>query len=109
MMKLIISAAAVTAIVGFVTVPASAEYIGGGPRVNGEGKCWKDTGGLRDARYGTWVECPKQATVADSTCRLGQLQWEKLHVGMQYFDVCGHDGGGKPTTVAARPAPKSSR
>jgi hypothetical protein len=41
MMKLMISAAALIAVAAF-TVPASADLIGGGPRVNAEGKCWKD-------------------------------------------------------------------
>jgi hypothetical protein len=77
MMKLMISAAAVIAVAAF-TVPASADLIGGGPRVNTEGKCWKDNGGPRDARYGIWTACPKAASVNDSTCHLGQLAWEKL-------------------------------
>jgi hypothetical protein len=101
MMKLTICAAALIAVAAFVTIPASAEYIGGGPRVNTEGKCWKDTGGLRDGRYGTWVECPKKASIADSTCQtMNQLQWEKAHVGFQYFDVCVKGAG---AVAAAKP------
>jgi hypothetical protein len=96
MLKFIISAAALIAVAAFVTVPASAEYVGGGPRVNAEGKCWKDTnGGLRDGRYGTWVECPKTASAKDSTCQtMNQLEWEKAHFGFQYFDVCGGNAKG---------------
>jgi hypothetical protein len=96
MMKLIISAAAVVAMAAFVAVPASADYIGGGLRVQ-NGKCWKDLAGPRDGRYGVWTDCPKSASVADSTCKLGQLAWEKTHVGFLYFDVCkGFDASGKP-------------
>jgi hypothetical protein len=121
MMKLTISAAALIAVAAFVTVPASADYIGGGPRVNAAGKCWKDLGGPRDARYGVWSDCPKSASVGDSTCKLGQLAWEKTHVGFLYFDVCkGFDADGKPiggasagaapTHAAARPkTPAASR
>jgi hypothetical protein len=94
MMKLMISSAALIAAAAFVTVPASADYIGGSPRVNAQGKCWLDTGGLRDARYGVWQECPKKpakasAGTADSSdCGLGQLAWEKQHIGLGFFDYC---------------------
>jgi hypothetical protein len=114
MMKLTISAAALIAVAAFVTVPASADYIGGGVRVQ-NGKCWKDLAGPRDGRYGVWTECPKAASVGDSTCKLGQLAWEKIHVGFLYFDICkgfdangkpfgGGPGGAAPTRAAARPA-----
>ena len=112
MMKLMISAAALIAVAAF-TVPASADLIGGGPRVNAEGKCWKDNGGPRDARYGIWTTCPKAASVGDSTCHLGQLAWEKLHVGMQYFDNCAQGAntkeGAKPTGAAAKKPAAVSR
>jgi hypothetical protein len=121
MMKLTISAAALIAAAAFITVPANADYVGGGPRVNAEGKCWKDLAGPRDGRYGVWTDCPKAASVGDSTCHLGQLAWEKLHVGLLYFDNCrGLDASGKPiggasagaapTHAAARPrTPSASR
>jgi hypothetical protein len=102
MMKFIIPTAAVIAVAAFVTVPAGADYIGGGPRVSKEGKCWFDTAGPRDARYGTWRDCPKGASQGDSTCKLGQLEWEKIHVGFVYFDICaGFDIHGKPIRGAA--------
>ena len=105
MMKLMISAAAVIAVAAF-TVPASADYVGGGPRTNAEGKCWKDLGGPRDGRYGLWTKCPKAAAIADSTCQtMGQLAWEKAHVGFQYFDVCGANAkAAKGAEGAGRPA-----
>jgi hypothetical protein len=108
MMKLMISAAALIAVAAF-TVPGSADYVGGGPRVSKDGKCWKDLGGPRDGRYGVWSDCPKAASVGDSTCKLGQLEWEKIHVGFLYFDVCkgldasGKPIGGAPSAAAAKP------
>jgi hypothetical protein len=116
MMKLTISAAALIAAAAFVTVPASADLIGGGPRVQ-NGKCWKDASG-HDARYGTWTECPKAASIKDSTCQtMNQLAWEKAHVGFYYFDVCGANARGEhpgatptSTTGAAKPrTPAASR
>jgi len=56
MMKLTISAAALIAVVAFVTIPASADYLGAGP-LHQNGKCWKGNTG-RDATFGTWVDCP---------------------------------------------------
>jgi hypothetical protein len=101
MMKLTISAAAVIAVAAFVTVPASADHIGGGP-IKQNGKCWKDTSG-HDARYGSWQECPKPVSVNDSTCQtMHQLEWEKAHVGFYYFDVCGPNAG--KANAAAKPA-----
>jgi hypothetical protein len=111
MMKLMISAAAVMAVAAF-TVPASADYVGGGPRMNTEGKCWKDLGGPRDGRYGLWTACPKAAAVNDSTCQtMGQLEWEKAHIGFQYFDVCGANAkAAKGPAAAAKPrTPGASR
>jgi|SRR5580704_13565386 hypothetical protein len=100
MMKLTISAATLIAVAAF-SVPANADYVGGGPRVQ-NGKCWKDLAGPRDGRYGVWTECPKAASAGDSTCHLGQLEWEKLHVGLLYFDVCkGLTAEGKPIGGAA--------
>jgi hypothetical protein len=86
MKKLMISAAAVIAVAAF-TVPASADHIGGAP-IKKDGKCWKDTGGGRDSRYGTWIDCPKVAAGGASDCSLGQLAWEKQHTGQQFFDHC---------------------
>jgi hypothetical protein len=115
MLKFTMSAAGIVAVVACATiVPASADYVGGGPRVQ-NGKCWKDLAGPRDGRYGLWTDCPKSASVSDSTCKLGQLAWEKIHVGFLYFDVCkGFDAEGKPigggpagavpTRAAAKPA-----
>jgi hypothetical protein len=103
MTKLMISAAALIAVAAF-TVPASADLIGGGPRVNAEGKCWKDASG-HDARYGIWTTCPKAASVNDSTCQtMGQLAWEKAHVGFYYFDVCGANAKGGKGASGASPA-----
>jgi hypothetical protein len=100
MMKLMISAAAVIAVAAF-TVPASADMIHGAPIKNADGKCWREMNG-HDARYGVWQDCPKKASVGDSTCHLGQLAWEKLHYGLQYFDNCaGLDASGKPLGGAA--------
>jgi len=89
-MKLRILAAALIAAPAFVAVPASADYIGAGPNRNSDGKCWKDTGGPRDGRYGFWTDCPKKtaAATASAECAVGQLAWEKQHVGLQYFDFC---------------------
>jgi hypothetical protein len=107
MVNLTISAAALIAVAA-ISVPASADYLGGGARVQ-NGKCWKDLGGPRDARYGVWSDCPKAASAGDSTCHLGQLEWEKIHVGFLYFDVCkGVDINGKPigggaAAAAAKP------
>ena len=112
MKKLMVSAAAVIAVAAF-TVPASAENLGGGPRVQ-NGKCWIDHGG-HDARFGTWGACPRAASVGDSTCHLGQLAWEKTHVGFYYFDVCkgldasGKPIGGAPAGAAAQPNARASR
>jgi hypothetical protein len=101
MKKFMISAAALIAVAAFVTVPASADYVGGGPRVQ-NGKCWLDLAGPRDGRYGVWRDCPKGAAASDSTCKLGQLAWEKIHVGFLYFDICtGFDVNGKPIAGSA--------
>jgi hypothetical protein len=109
MLKFTMSAVGVIAIAACAAiVPASADYMGAAPIHNAQGKCWKDTGGPRDARYGFWTDCPKAASVSDSTCHLGQLAWEKLHVGMQYFDICPQgantkEGAAKPSGAAAKP------
>jgi hypothetical protein len=114
MIKLTISAAVLLATVAFVPAPASAEHIGGGPRVQ-NGKCWVDHGGGHDARFGDWENCPKKASAGDSTCHLGQLAWEKLHVGQLYFDNCaglGADGkplGGATTGAASTGAARTGR
>jgi hypothetical protein len=91
MMKLMTSAAARIAVAALVTVPASADYIGGGPRVNAQGKCWLDLAGSRDGRYGAWQECPKKPAKSSggaSDCGLGQLAWEKQQLGLGFFDYC---------------------
>jgi hypothetical protein len=107
MNKLMISAAAIIVVAAF-TVPASADHIGGGPIHNTDGKCWREMNG-HDARYGVWMECPKKASVNDSTCHLGQLAWEKLHIGQQYFDFCGPNAkagaAGSTTGTAVKPKP----
>jgi hypothetical protein len=89
MMKLTISAAALIAVAAFVTVPASAEHLGGGP-IKQNGKCWKGNTG-RDATFGTWVDCA-QAASGGVGCEAGQLAWEKSHVGQQFFDHCARNG-----------------
>ena len=111
MMKITISAAALISVAAFVVVPASAENLGGGPRVNADGKCWKDTGGPHDARYGTWVECPKGNGAASGVpCSAGQLTWEKAHVGYGYFDFCtGYTAEGKQVGGAGAATPASAR
>jgi len=95
--------AGLVSIGAFIIVPASADYIGGGS-IHQNGKCWKDTGGGRDARYGVWIECPKTAG-NNADCGVGQLAWEKEHVGQQYFDHCARGGAansgkGAPQRVA---------
>ena len=55
MMKLTISAAALIAAAAFFTVPASADHIGGGAIHSADGKCWKDSSGPRDGRFGPHV------------------------------------------------------
>jgi len=104
MMKLTISAAALIAIAAFVTVPASAEFLGGGPIKNSDGKCWKTNSG-REASFGTWVDCAKAAS-GGVGCEAGQLAWEKQHVGQQYFDHCARNGNassGRGTASAGAP------
>jgi hypothetical protein len=103
MMKLTMSAAALIAVAAFVTLPASADHLGGGARVNAEG--WKDNGGARDARFGVWVECPKAASGVG--CDAGQLAWEKAHVGLAYFDNCARNGAA--TGASAKPAATNQR
>jgi len=108
MMKLTISAAALIAVAAFVTVPASAEYIGGGPIKSKDGKCWKATGGGRDGTFGTWVDCAKAAS-GGTSCESGQLAWEKSHIGQNYFDHCVRNGNAKPAAGAPAPVARASR
>jgi len=106
MKKLMISAAAVIAVAAFAA-PAGADYIGAAP-IHQNGKCWKDTGGSRDGRYGTWVECPKAAAAGSSDCALGQLVWEKQHTGHSYFDICPQGAATKSATASAAAKPKTT-
>jgi hypothetical protein len=92
MLKITMSTAGVIALAAWAAiVPANADHLGGGPIHNPEGKCWKQIGELRDARYGFWADCPKRAAAnaaASNECSIGQLAWEKAHVGLLYFDYC---------------------
>ena len=99
MMKLTISAAALIAVAAFVTVPASADYLGAGP-LHQNGKCWKGNTG-RDATFGTWVDCPN----FKDDCSKGQLAFEKLHKGHEFFDECrGGRAEASKTNAAAKVA-----
>ena len=102
MMKLTISAAALIAVAAFVTVPASAENLGGGP-IKQNGKCWKGYG-AHDASFGAWVECPNFAL----DCDKGQLAFEKLHKGHEFFDSCGR-GKAAAASAPGKPAPAAQR
>ena len=99
MMKLTVSAAALIAVAAFVTVPASAEFLGGGAIKNAEGKCWKSNSG-REASFGTWVDCAKAAS-GGASCDAGQLAWEKSHVGQSFFDHCVRNGNASGARGAA--------
>jgi len=102
MMKLTISAAALLA-AALITIPANADHIGGGPIHNADGKCWKDSSGPHDARYGYWQDCPKKTAGAVATdCAIGQLAWEKQHAGLQYFDHCRRGPAASAGVTAAR-------
>ena len=99
-MKLAIAAAALIAAAAFFTAPAGADYIGAGP-LHQNGKCWKDTGGSRDSRYGTWIDCPN----FKDDCSKGQLAFEKLHKGHEFFDECrGGRAEASKTNAAAKVA-----
>ena len=112
MMKLTISAAALIAVAALVTVPANADFIGGGPIKSKSGQCWKATGGGRDGTFGAWVECPKVGAANDVPCSAGQLAWEKAHTAMGYFDHCVRGGAAAAASggsAAAKPAPTAQR
>jgi|HubBroStandDraft_2_1064218.scaffolds.fasta_scaffold196412_2 hypothetical protein len=58
MRQLTIAAAAV-AIAAMISVPASADYLGGGPRKQ-NGQCWKGSKGSEG--FGYWMPCPQPAS-----------------------------------------------
>ena len=93
MLKVIIFGAALMAVPVFVSIPASADHLGGGPLRSASGKCWGDNTGSRDARFGYWHECPQKAASGSSDCSLGHQAWEKAHVGHSFYDFCGGGQG----------------
>ena len=59
-MRQLTIAAATIAIAALVSgVPASADWIAGGP-IKQNGQCWKNHQG-NDMRFGAWIACPKPA------------------------------------------------
>jgi len=106
MMKLTISAAALIAVAAFVTVPASADYIGSGP-IKQNGKCWRSFSG-HEGTFGAWIECPSEASGAGVPCSAGQLAWEKAHVGQGFFDHCGRGGSANAKASANGAAPAAA-
>ena len=88
MLKVIIFGAALIAVPVFVSIPASADHLGGGPLRSANGKCWGDNTGSRDARFGYWHECPQKAAGGASDCGIGHQAWEKAHTGMSFYDFC---------------------
>jgi hypothetical protein len=103
MLKVIIFSAALMAVPVFVSIPASADHLGGGPLRSASGKCWGDNTGSRDARFGYWHECPQKAASGSSDCSLGHQAWEKAHVGHSFYDFCGSGPGAKSADSAAGP------
>ena len=57
MRQLTIAAATVAIAAMISAVPASADYLGGGPRKQ-NGQCWKGSKGLRDLAIGTHAHSP---------------------------------------------------
>ena len=106
MLKVIIFGAALIAVPVFVSIPASADHLGGGPLRSGDGKCWADNfSGSRDGRFGYWHECPQKAAGGASDCGIGHQAWEKAHIGMSFYDFCnkGDAAGLKSQGNAAGP------
>jgi hypothetical protein len=93
MLKVIIFGAALIAVPVFVSIPASADHLGGGPLRSENGKCWGDNTGSRDSRFGYWHECPQKAAGGGSDCGIGHQAWEKAHVGHSFYDFCGGGQG----------------
>jgi hypothetical protein len=58
MRQLTIAAAAI-AIAAMISIPASADYLGGGPRKQ-NGQCWKGSKGSEG--FGYWMPCPQPAS-----------------------------------------------
>jgi hypothetical protein len=94
-----VCAALVAAAAG--TVPAGADHLRGGPLIQ-NGKCWKDSGGWRDSRFGVWRDCAERTANA-AECA-DQLKWTQNHVGYNYYDVC----GGKYVSTARAVAGKQA-
>ena len=93
MLKVIIFGAALMAVPVFVSIPASADHLGGGPLRSENGKCWGDNTGSRDSRFGYWHECPQKAAGGSaSDCGIGHQTWEKAHIGMSFYDFCNKSG-----------------
>ena len=93
MLKVIIFGAALIAVPVFVSIPASADHLGGGPLRSENGKCWGDNTGSKDSRFGYWHECPQKAAGGGSDCGIGHQAWEKAHVGHSFYDFCGGGQG----------------
>ena len=92
MLKVIIFGAALIAVPVFVSVPASADHLGGGPLRSENGKCWGDNTGSKDSRFGYWHECPQKSAGGGSDCGIGHQAWEKAHIGMSFYDFCRQGG-----------------
>jgi hypothetical protein len=93
MLKVIIFGAALIAVPVFVSIPASADHLGGGPLRSENGKCWGDNTGSKDSRFGYWHECPQKSAGGGSDCGIGHQAWEKAHVGHSFYDFCGGGQG----------------
>src|SRR5580704_16852842 len=109
MLKVIIFGAALIAVPVFVSVPASADHLGGGPLRSENGKCWGDNTGSKDSRFGYWHECPQKAAGGGSDCGIGHQAWEKAHVGHSFYDFCGSGGSNAaaPKSQGNAAGPKS--
>jgi hypothetical protein len=83
------------------TIPAGADHLRGGPLVQ-NGKCWKDSGGGRDSRFGVWRDCAEKTANA-AEC-VDQLKWTQNHVGYNYYDVCGSKDASTARAVAGKQA-----
>jgi len=67
MKKLAFTAIAVTAFAALSSIPTKAENNGGGPMTQ-NGKCFNFSAGqARDARFGSWADCPQTASATTTT------------------------------------------
>jgi hypothetical protein len=68
MRQVTIAAAAVAIAAMISAIPASADYLGGGPRKQ-NGQCWKGSKGSEG--FGYWMPCPQPAS-SRTAVRRGQ-------------------------------------